>query len=181
MMARRARSGSASQPGVPPILRPATLSCAMDDTDCEDHERKREQLVPLTGRRRTPDRVHDSRAEVLTGLVDAAGLTPAERAALFGGPPVDETMQRGDVMAAATGLVKLAAQHVARRLAAPAAPTLTAQDRMAMALVPSLVVELRQNVRTRPATEGARLSAHDPILELLVKAENHPGSEVADE
>jgi hypothetical protein len=84
-------------------------------------------------------------------------------------------------MAAVTGLMKLAAQHVARRLAAPAAPTLTAQDRMAMALVPSLVVELRQNVRTRPPMEGASLSAHDPILELLVKAENHPGSEISEE
>jgi hypothetical protein len=92
----------------------------MDDTDCADREGKRGQLVPLPGRRRMEKRAHDDRAAGATGLVDAAGLTPAERTVLFGVPAIDETTQVGDVMTAATELAKLAAQHVARRLAGPA-------------------------------------------------------------
>ena len=144
----------------------------MDDTDCEDREEKRGQLVPLPGRRRVEKRTHDDRADGATGLVDAAFLTPAERAVLFGVPPIDGATPAAAVMAAATGLVKLAAQHVARRLTAPEASTLTAQDRIAMAIVPTLAVQLRQQVRTPALLERPEFGGHDPILALLEEAES---------
>jgi hypothetical protein len=146
----------------------------MDDSDCRDRQEKRGQLVSITQQR---DVVGSARhgTEMASGLVETASLTTTERAVLFGESPVDEITQAAALITAATGLMKLAAQHVARRLAAPSAPTLTAQDRMAMALVPSLAVQLRQGGPTRNTPEGTVPGARDPILELLVKVENHPG------
>lgn len=103
---RRAQSVSASQPAVSPVLLSVTLALPVRRTTPTTRIVKRSggQLVPLPGRCRVEKRTHDDRADGAAGLVDAACLTPAERAVLFGVPAIDETTQLWDVMVATTGL-----------------------------------------------------------------------------
>src|SRR5262249_1588858 len=105
------------------------------------------------------DSVTELAADV-TGL-----LTPGERMALGLVTSDDPTPPSGLLLlAAASGLAKLASAHVAQCLAAgDDARELTRKDRLALAFAPRLGAEVRQEIPKEHAPGGA----HDPIVALL--------------
>lgn len=96
-------------------------------------------------------------------------LTPEQHAALFGPARVDGTLP-ATVSAAAAGLGLLAARHLARRLVGDDSAELTAKDRIAMAIVPKIVAEVKRNV-SRRVGDAVPTKGNDPIAELLGPSE----------
>jgi hypothetical protein len=106
-----------------------------------------------------------ARAGVLEQSVALALLTPAERAALGLAASDDPVAPNApSLLAAASGLAKLAAAHVAQCLAADTdVRELTRKDRLALAFAPRLSADVhRVGTTDVPTTEG-----HDPIVALL--------------
>lgn len=92
-------------------------------------------------------------------------LTPEERTALNLTASDDPVPPSGSLLlAAASGLAKLAAAHVANCLLADTdVRELTRKDRLALAFAPRLGLDLQRRVATGEAPENG----HDPILALL--------------
>jgi hypothetical protein len=92
-------------------------------------------------------------------------LTPIERAALGLAASDDLALPNGSsLLAAASGLAKLASAHLGRRMVEDDNATeLTRKDRLALAFAPRLGLDVHQ----RMTTDEGPANGHDPILALL--------------